>query len=357
MGTMHPDFTGDVALVTGAAGGMGRAIAVAFATAGATVVAADVDVAGGEETERLVRAAGGSADFVVTDISDPDAVEALVATAVDRYGKLDCAVNAAAIENETSPLHECDLASFERMHAVNVRGVFLCMKYEIAAMLANDERPGGRGAIVNIASTNSFRPQHEPAGVHGVEARRPRAQPECGARLCGPGRSGQRDLPRLDRHADAPRRDAPTRAATRRTSPTGSACSAASARPTRSPPPPCGCAPTRRRSRWATRSPSTPATSPADRADQVRCSGQRVDGDGAEAAVDRDGRPVGNALGRVGDRGDARDAELAADDHGVRRDRADVGDDAFDDQEQRRPRRVGRRSDQDVAWFEHSTGR
>jgi glucose 1-dehydrogenase len=161
MGTMHPDFTGDVALVTGAAGGMGRAIALAFATAGATVVAADVDVAGGQETERLVRAAGGSADFIDTDISDPDAVEALVATAVDRYGKLDCAVNAAAIENETSPLHECELESFERMHAVNVRGVFLCMKFEIAAMLANDERSGGRGAIVNIASTNSFRPQHD----------------------------------------------------------------------------------------------------------------------------------------------------------------------------------------------------
>jgi NAD(P)-dependent dehydrogenase (short-subunit alcohol dehydrogenase family) len=161
MGTMHPDFTGDVALVTGAAGGMGRAIALAFATAGATVVAADVDVAGGQETERLVRAAGGSADFVATDISDADAVEALVATAADRYGRLDCAVNAAAIENETSPLHECELESFERMQAVNVRGVFLCMKYEIAAMLTNEQRPGGRGAIVNIASTNSFRPQHD----------------------------------------------------------------------------------------------------------------------------------------------------------------------------------------------------
>ncbi|MET0911190.1 MAG: SDR family oxidoreductase, partial [Ilumatobacteraceae bacterium] len=130
----------------------------------ATVVTADVDVAGGEETERLVRAAGGSADFVATDISDPDSVEALVTTAVDRHGRLSCAVNAAAIENETAPLHECDLATFERMQAVNVRGVFLCMKYELAAMLANDDRPGGRGAIVNIASTNSYRPQpNQPA--------------------------------------------------------------------------------------------------------------------------------------------------------------------------------------------------
>ena len=90
----------------------------------------------------------------------------LVATAVDRYGGLRYAVNAAAIENETSPLHECDLDTFERMQTVNVRGVFLCMKYEIGAMLANEPGGGetghdGRGAIVNIASTNSFRPQHD----------------------------------------------------------------------------------------------------------------------------------------------------------------------------------------------------
>lgn len=160
MGTMSPDFTGDVALVTGSAGGMGRAIALAFA-AGATVVTADVDAVGGEETERLVRADGGTADFFETDVSDAASVEAFVAAAVDRYGRIDCAVNAAAIENETAPLHECDLDSFERMHAVNVRGVFLCMKHEIVTMLGNEPRPGGRGAIVNVASTNSFRPQHD----------------------------------------------------------------------------------------------------------------------------------------------------------------------------------------------------
>jgi NAD(P)-dependent dehydrogenase (short-subunit alcohol dehydrogenase family) len=164
MGTMNPDFAGEVALVTGSAGGMGRAIALAFAAAGATVVGADVDADGGEETARLVRAAGGSIDFIATDIADASAVESLVATAIDRHGSVNCAVNAAAIENETAPLHECDLDSFDRMQAVNVRGVFLCMKYELAAMLTNEERPGGRGAIVNIASTNSFRPQpNQPA--------------------------------------------------------------------------------------------------------------------------------------------------------------------------------------------------
>jgi len=168
MGTMQADFGGDVAVVTGASGGMGRAVSVAFAQAGAKVVMADVDADGGAETERLVADAGGECVFVVTDVSDAAAVEAMVATAIDRFGALHCAVNAAAIENETAALHECDDDRFDRMQAVNVRGLFLSMKHEIAAMLANDPRPDGgagiRGSIVNIASTNSFRPQpHQPA--------------------------------------------------------------------------------------------------------------------------------------------------------------------------------------------------
>ena len=160
MGTMRPDFTGDVAFVTGAGGGMGRAISVAFAAAGAKVVMADVDRDGGSETERLARKAGGDVVFVTTDVSDAEQVAAAVRAALDRHGRLDCAVNAAAIENETAPLHECTDDVFERMQAVNLRGVFLSMKYEIEAMLAagND---GRGGAIVNIASTNSFRPQHD----------------------------------------------------------------------------------------------------------------------------------------------------------------------------------------------------
>jgi NAD(P)-dependent dehydrogenase (short-subunit alcohol dehydrogenase family) len=159
MGSIRADFTGEVAFVTGAAGGMGRAISLAFAATGAAVVMADIDAAGGAETERLVREAGGNGTFVTTDIADPDQVAAAVATAAGDYGRLDAAVNAAAIENETVPLHECDLTHFDRMQAINVRGLFLCMQHELRAML-----PGGRGAIVNIASTNSFRPQpNQPA--------------------------------------------------------------------------------------------------------------------------------------------------------------------------------------------------
>jgi len=164
MGTMSVDFSGEVALVTGAAGGMGRAIAVAFARAGANVVMGDVDADGGHETERLVGEHGVGAVFVPTDVSDAEQVRALVATAVDRFGALHNAVNAAAIENETAPLHECGDDQFDRMQDINVRGLFLCTKHEIVAMLNNDDGDDGRGRIVNIASTSSFRPQpNQPA--------------------------------------------------------------------------------------------------------------------------------------------------------------------------------------------------
>ena len=154
------DFSGASVFVTGASGGMGRAITVAFTRAGARVIAADVDASGGDETVALANATGaGSAAFVGCDVSDPDQVDAAVAVAIERHGGLDHAVNAAAIENEMVPLHECSLDTFERMQAVNVRGVFLCMRAELRALLA-----AGGGTIVNIASTNSVRPQpNQPA--------------------------------------------------------------------------------------------------------------------------------------------------------------------------------------------------
>jgi NAD(P)-dependent dehydrogenase (short-subunit alcohol dehydrogenase family) len=159
MGAVTPDFHGEVALVTGAGGGMGRAISLAFAAAGATVVMADVDQAGGAETERLVGELGKGV-FVTTDVTDAEQVAATVAVAVERFGRLDCAVNAAAIETEMVPLHECDDEAFDQMQRVNLRGLFLSMKHEIIAMLE-----GGRGgSIVNIASTNAVRPQpNQPA--------------------------------------------------------------------------------------------------------------------------------------------------------------------------------------------------
>jgi NAD(P)-dependent dehydrogenase (short-subunit alcohol dehydrogenase family) len=163
---MTNDFTGKVALVTGAAGGMGRATAQAFGAAGAKVVVADVAVEGGEQTVERMRGDGAEAVFVRTDVSQSADVQAAVAAAVDTYGGLDCAANVAAIETETTLLADCEEATFDRLVAINLKSIFLCLKYEIRAMLERG------GAIVNIASTNSFRPQPKQsvytATKHGV---------------------------------------------------------------------------------------------------------------------------------------------------------------------------------------------
>lgn len=139
--------SGKVAIVTGAGAGIGRATALKFAAEGAKVAISDVNVEGGEETADLIRKQGGDAFFTAADVASPADVDALVAKTVERFGRLDCACNNAGIEGKIAPFAEQPLDNFDRIIAVNLRGVFLCLQAEIRQMLKN-----GGGAIVNLAS-------------------------------------------------------------------------------------------------------------------------------------------------------------------------------------------------------------
>lgn len=138
---------GKVAVVTGAAMGIGRASALVFAREGAAVVVADIDEEGGRETVALVEQAGGRASFIRTDVSVKADVQAMVQHAVDTYGGLDCAHNNAGIAAPMVPLADYPDDGWDRTIAVMLTGVYHCMKAEIPRML---ERGGG--AIVNTAS-------------------------------------------------------------------------------------------------------------------------------------------------------------------------------------------------------------
>lgn len=144
---MATKLDGKVAIVTGGSSGIGRATVIAFAQEGAKVVVAARRTDEGEETVRLAKEVGGEALFLQTDVAKAAEVEALVNKTVETYGRLDYAFNNAGIEGEILPLHEQSVEQFDQLMAINLRGVFLCMKYEIAQMLRQ-----GSGAIVNNSS-------------------------------------------------------------------------------------------------------------------------------------------------------------------------------------------------------------
>ncbi|WP_313285904.1 SDR family oxidoreductase, partial [Stutzerimonas kunmingensis] len=144
---MSMTFSGQVALVTGAAAGIGRATAQAFAEQGLKVVLADIDEVGIRDGAESIRAAGGQAIAVRCDVTRDAEVKALIEQTLAQYGRLDYAFNNAGIEIEQGRLAEGSEAEFDAIMGVNVKGVWLCMKHQLPVMLAQ-----GGGAIVNTAS-------------------------------------------------------------------------------------------------------------------------------------------------------------------------------------------------------------
>jgi len=151
---------GKVALITGAGSGIGQATSRIFAREGAKLVLADVVEEGGNRTLKMVQDLGAEAIFVTCDVSKWSDVEGAVNKAVQTYGRIDCAFNNAGIESKGGNTHECTLENWDRVMAIDLTGVWLCMKAEIAQML----KQGGNGAIVNTSSGAGL------AGVRGMPA-------------------------------------------------------------------------------------------------------------------------------------------------------------------------------------------
>jgi NAD(P)-dependent dehydrogenase (short-subunit alcohol dehydrogenase family) len=141
------DFNGKVVLITGAANGIGRQTALAFAARGAKIMAVDMDAAGAERTAGTIQQQGGKAHAHTADVTKSIAVEAYVKATLATYGRIDCFFNNAGIEGMVAPIAEYDEAAFDQVLAVNVKGVFLGLRHVLPVMLRQKS-----GAVVNTAS-------------------------------------------------------------------------------------------------------------------------------------------------------------------------------------------------------------
>ena len=167
MSTIDTSFDGKVAFVTGAASGIGRATAVAFARAGARVALADLSEGGLRETARLVEESGGRSLSLTCDVTDEDDVVTALDRTLETFGRLDAAFNNAGVEQPVKPAVDISRKEWDRVIGVSLTGVFLCMKHEISVMLRQ-----GAGAIVNVSSgagVKGFKGQTAYAAAkHGV---------------------------------------------------------------------------------------------------------------------------------------------------------------------------------------------
>ena len=144
---MKIDFSGQVAVVTGAGGGIGRAVALALSEIGAKVLLVDLAKDAGHQTQALIERSGKQALFVKADVSEPEQVQHYVNTAMQTWGRIDIFMNNAAWQGEIHSLTDYPVDVFDKVMNINVRGVFLGMKYVLPIMLAQ-----GKGVVVNTAS-------------------------------------------------------------------------------------------------------------------------------------------------------------------------------------------------------------
>lgn len=148
---MNGLLAGKVGLVTGAGSGIGQMTAILFAREGARVVVADVDPKNGHATVRRIEDQGGQAVFIKCDVSKAEDVDVMVAQTVETFGRLDCAFNNAGISHGKAKIHELAETDWDRVLGINLKGVWLCLKYELQQMISQ-----GQGAIVNASSINGL---------------------------------------------------------------------------------------------------------------------------------------------------------------------------------------------------------